>query len=207
MTKLRSTIPYLVKGTQGYRGTWQKGTGVLQGYQKCNPYPTPRVPLPQPLGGTLYPCCSLLTALQSEFEALKQSLVSSSEEASSSSNQSPCTAPTAVPPHPPTPSTSTSSMSVVQEGIAHPQHQWLQLVLDHPHCPPFIHHIDSATVPLTSYAMPDDVPQALEVHWHSGAPRYLGFDSNGDLCSSSTCHGSKITKLILLPQTSPLPHQ
>ena len=45
MTKLRSTIPYLVKGTQGYRGTWQKGAGVLQGYQKCNPYPTPRVPL------------------------------------------------------------------------------------------------------------------------------------------------------------------
>jgi len=59
MTKLRSTIPYLVKGTQGYRGTWQKGTGVLQGYQKCNPYPTPRVPLPQPLGGTPYPCRSL----------------------------------------------------------------------------------------------------------------------------------------------------
>ena len=64
MTKLRSTIPYLVKGTQGYRGTWQKGTGVLQGYQKCNPYPTPRVPLPQPLGGTLYPCHSLLIANQ-----------------------------------------------------------------------------------------------------------------------------------------------
>jgi len=51
MTKLRSTIPYLVKGTQGYRGT--AGVPKMQPlpYPQSTPIPTPggySVPLPFP---------------------------------------------------------------------------------------------------------------------------------------------------------------
>jgi len=72
-------------------------------------------------------------------------------------------------------------MSVVQEGIAHPDHQWLHAVIDNQYCPPAFKHIDSSMVPTYPLVIPKDVQQVLQVIYEADV-WFVGFDSNGDLC-------------------------
>ena len=147
---------------------------------------------------------SELMALWAEFEEFKNFYESSSSEASAHSSHSPYTAPTVVPHHPPSPSTE-SSMSVMQEGTAHPSHSWLQPILDHPQCPAFIQHVDSSMVPILSYALPDDVPQSVIVTYTKGSPRHLGLDSNGDLCVAATGNSERVVIFLAAPPGAPFP--
>ncbi|KIM55255.1 hypothetical protein SCLCIDRAFT_30499 [Scleroderma citrinum Foug A] len=140
-----------------------------------------------------------IAALRAEFEEFKQSYENSSLEASSSPPRSPRTAPTVVPPQPPSPSTTASSLSMTQECTSHPQHRWLQPVLDHPSCPALFHHIDSSMVPIYVFAMPDDVQRVLMVYTNARGPRYLGFDSNGDLYVSGHAPADLVITSINAP--------
>jgi len=116
-----------------------------------------------------------IAALRAEVQALRLL-----HEASTSLPLSPRTAPTVVPPQPPSPSAA-SSISMAQEGIAHPDHRWLQAVIDNQYCPPTFRHIDSSMVPSYPLAIPKDVQQVLQVIYEADV-RFMGFDSNGDLC-------------------------
>ena len=124
---------------------------------------------------------SQIEALWTDFKNFKQAHEASSSEAHPSPASSPQAVPTILPNDPPSPSSSTSSMSIVEESTAHPNHQWLQPIIDHRHSPVFICHIDSSMAPIYSHAMPDDVQQVLTVAYLKALPRYLGVDSNSDL--------------------------
>ena len=107
---------------------------------------------------------------------------------------------TVVPAHPPSPSIK-STMSVVQERTSHPQHTWIQPILDHPHCPAFLIHVDSSMVPIHSHVMPNDVYQAVMVMYPNESPRQLGFDSNGDLCVTGSSPGQNMVVCISANET------
>ncbi|KIM55474.1 hypothetical protein SCLCIDRAFT_30334 [Scleroderma citrinum Foug A] len=112
--------------------------------------------------------------------------------------------PQQCPPHPPSPSTA-SSISTVQEGVAHPSHGWLQPILDHDQCSAFLKHVDSSMVPIPSYTLPDDVPQSVIATYTKGSLRHLGLDSNGDLCVAATGISDKVVVFLALPSGVPLP--
>ncbi|KIM50867.1 hypothetical protein SCLCIDRAFT_33931 [Scleroderma citrinum Foug A] len=149
---------------------------------------------------------SELAALRAEFEEFKSSYESSSS-GDSSSSPSPSevhAASTVMPIHPPSPSSS-STMSIVQEKTSHPQHTWIQPILDHPHCLAFFHHVDSSMVPIHSHAMPEDIHQTVMVMYPKESPRQLGFDSNGDLCVAGSGPGQNVVVCISADETFPLP--
>ena len=150
---------------------------------------------------------SELAALQAEFEEFKSLYESSSSKGSSppSIASAPHAASTVVPAHPPSPST-VSTMSIVQERTTQPQHTWIQPILDHLHCPAFLHHVDSSMVPSHSHAMPDNVYQTIVVMYPKGSPRQLGFDSNGDLCVAGSSPASSMVVCISADKTFPPPH-
>jgi len=94
-------------------------------------------------------------------------------------------------------------MSIVQECTAHPEHQWLQVILDYPRCPTFLRHVDSSMVPLYSHALPDDVKRVVSIWYSQGAPRYIGFDSNGDLCVAEVTPQDVVEMMIAPPPSVP----
>jgi len=100
---------------------------------KPPPSPAPRAPtrpvapIPSKSPGVIAELHAEIAALRNEVQALR-----TLHEASLLAPHSPHTAPTVVPPHSPTHSSSSSSMSIVQEHTAHPEHQWLQVILDYP---------------------------------------------------------------------------
>ena len=163
-------------------------------------------PPSQPAQGlTIADLLSQIEELRSDFEKFKRAHEASSSEESPSPSPSPQVAPTVLPNDPPSPPSSTSSLSVAQECTAHPDHPWLQPVLDHAHSPPFVKHVDSSMVPLYSHSMPDDVQQVLMVNYSKGSPRFLGIDSNGDLQVSAQCRPSEVKMLINLTEDDPQP--
>ena len=83
-------------------------------------------------------------------------------------------------------------MFVTEESIAHPDHMWLQPVIDHEHAPPFICQINSSMVPIFSHAMPNDVQRV---------------DSNGDLHVSAQCLSDLVMMFINLTKNDPHPLQ
>ena len=97
------------------------------------------------------------------------------------------------------PSSPSSSISSVRSRTAHPDHQWLQPVLDHKHCPPFLRSIDSSMLPTLVYAIPDDVQQVLQVQHKNHPPVYIGIDSNGDLQVAAKAPGDLITLSVAMP--------
>ena len=146
-----------------------------------------------------------LMALQAEFEALKRSLGSQSSDASSSSpSLSLQTAPTVLPANHPPP-TPTSTMSSVQESTSHPQHSLLQLILNNECYPPLFKHIDSSMVPIYSHSIPNDVQAVLNVQYPKGSPRFMGFDSNGDLWVSAQAPHELIQMVLWATPQWPLP--
>ena len=156
-------------------------------------------------GLTIADLLSQIEALRVDFENFKRKHEASSSEASPSLLSSPQVAPTVLPNDPPSPPSSTSSMSMVEESKSHPNHQWLQPILDHRHSPAFIKRIDSSMVPLYSYAMPDDVQQIMAVAYPKASPRYLGVDFNGDLRVSAQCSSEFVTMFITLTESDPQP--
>ena len=97
------------------------------------------------------------------------------------------------------PSSPSSSISSVRSRTAHPDHQWLQAVLDHKHCPTFLKTIDSTMVPTLVYAIPDDVQQVLQVQHKNHPPVYIGIDSNGDLQVAAKAPGELVTISVAMP--------
>lgn len=156
-------------------------------------------------GLTIADLLSQIEALRVDFENFKCKHEASSSEASPSPLSSPQAAPTVLPNDPPSPPSSTSSMSMVEESKSHPNHQWLQPILDHRHSPAFIKRIDSSMVPLYSYAMPDNVQQIMAVAYPKASPRYLGVDFNGDLRVSAQCSSEFVTMFITLTESDPQP--
>jgi len=90
----------------------------------------PIFPIPSKSPSIIVELHTEITALYGEVQALHALHVASHE-----APLSPCTTPTIVPPHSPSHSSSLSSMSIVQECTTHPQHQWLQGILDYLRCP------------------------------------------------------------------------
>ena len=147
----------------------------------------------------------LLAGLQAEFKEFKSSYESSSSGDSSflpPTSEVHATS-TVVPAHPPSPSTR-STMSIVQERTSHPQHTWIQPILDHLHCPAFFLHVDSSMVPIHSHTMPEDIHQTIMVMYPKESPRQLGFDSNGDLCVAGSGPGQNVVVWISADETFPL---
>jgi len=139
-----------------------------------------------------------IAALRAEVQALRLL-----HEASTSLPLSPRTAPTVVPLQPPSPS-ATSSISMVQEGIAHPDHRWLQAIIDNQYCPPTFRHIDSCMVPSYPLIILEDVQQVLQVIYEADV-RFVGFDSNGNLCVAIWSPAELIIAAIVIRAGAPLP--
>ena len=156
-------------------------------------------------GPTIAELLSKIEELRSDFERFKRAHEASSSEDSSSPSSSPQAAPTVLPNDPPSPPSSTSSMSIVEESKAHPDHPWLTPIIEHRHSPVFIQRIDSSMAPVWSHAMPDDVQQVAAVSYPKASPRYLGVDSNGDLRVSAQCPSEHVTILINLTEDDPQP--
>ena len=93
---------------------------------------------------------------------------------------------------------------MVQEGIAHPDHRWLQAVIDNHYCPPTFHHINSSMVPSYPLVIPEDVQQVLQVIYEADV-RFVGFDSNGDLCVAVQSPAELIIAAIVIQAGAPLP--
>ena len=165
-------------------------------------YPTPPQSSVMP---TIADLLSQIEALRKDFENFKLTHEASSSEAPTSPASSPQAAPTVLPNDPPSPPSSTSSMSIVEESTAHPNHPWLQPIIDHKHSPVFIHRIDSSMAPIYSHAMPDDVQQVLAVGYPKASPRYLGVDSNGDLRVSAQCPSDLVCMFINFTEDDPQP--
>ena len=125
---------------------------------------------------------SVIAELRAEIAALwaKVQAPCSLHKASTVPPLSPCTNPTVMPPHPPSPSAALS-ISMVQEGVAHPNHRWLQAVINNQYCPPTFHHINSSMVPSYPLSILEDVQQVLQVIYEADI-QFVGFNSNGDLC-------------------------
>ena len=70
---------------------------------------------------------------------------------------------------------------MVQEEIFHPDHQWLQAIIDNQYCPPAFKHINSSMVPTYPLVIPEDVQQVLQVIYETDI-RFVSFNSNSDLC-------------------------
>lgn len=81
----------------------------------------------------------------------------------------------------------------------HPDHLWLQQVLDHTHCPPFIKSVDSGMAPRLCYTIPEDVQQVLQLQSLTFPPIYVGIDSNGDLQVAREADGDLVTVSIVMP--------
>ena len=181
-----------------------------QARSRAKPLPSTKSKAPAALPPTVSPSAEIsslrveIVALQTEFEEFKQSYESPSE--ASSSPLSPRTAPTVVSPQPPSPSTTTSSLSMTQERTSHPQHHWLQLILDHLSCPALFHHIDSSMVPIYIFAMPDDVQHVLMVYTNMRGCRYLGFNSNRDLYVAGHAPAKLIIMSINAPDNTSISH-
>lgn len=75
----------------------------------------------------------------------------------SNGHPSPHTAPTVVPHTPHPPSSPTISLALVKSHTAHPDHPWLQAILDHKQCPSFIQSIDSTMTLIFSHITPDNM--------------------------------------------------
>ena len=110
-----------------------------------------------------------------------------------------------LPNEPPSPPSSISSMSILEESTAHPDHPWLKPIIEHRYSPIFIRCIDSSMAPLYSHAMPDDVQQVAVVSYLKASPWYLGVDSNGDLWVSVQCLSEYVEILINLTEDDPQP--
>jgi len=136
-----------------------------------------------------------ITALWTKVQALRLL-----HEAPTSPPLSPRTAPTVMPPHPPSPCAA-SSISMVQEGIAH---RWLQAVINNQYCPPTFRHIDSSMVPSYPLVIPEDVQQVLQVIYEADV-RFVGFNSNGDLCVAIWSPAELIITAIVIRAGAPLP--
>jgi len=163
---------------------------------RAAPRPVAVIP-PQP-PGVIAELRQEITALRAEIQALRLL-----HEASTSLPLSPRTAPTVVPPQPPSPSAA-SSISMAQEGIAHPDHRWLQAIIDNQYCPPTFRHIDSSMVPSYPLAIPEDVQQVLQVIYEADV-RFVGFDSNGDLCVAIRSPAELVIAAIVVQAGALLP--
>ena len=140
-------------------------------------------------------CSAKIAALHVEIEVLCKKLFKALDHpALPSSHTILTTVPN--PTHPPPPP---SSVSSVKSYIAHPDHKWLQPVLDHKHCPPFLVSTDSSITPFLVYAIPDDVQQVLQVQHKHHPPVYIEIDSNGDLQMAIKAPGELITMSVIMP--------
>ena len=159
-----------------------------------HPKPTTTLPVSTPQKHTL--CSAEIAALRAEIALLCERLDAVLEHPPPPSS---CTilAAVPIPPHPSSPLSSTTES--VWSRTAHPDHQWLQGILDHKHCPPFLVSVDSSMAPTIRYAIPEDVQQVLQVQSSGNPPMYVGIDSNGDLQAASKVDGDLITMSIVMP--------
>ena len=156
--------------------------------------PPSKTPLPPPPKQHTT-CTAEIAALRAEIEALRKKMA---ELLKHQAPPSPCTilAMAPIPTQPPPPPLSTTS---VRSCTAHPDHPWLQQVLDHKHCPPFIKSVDSGMAPRLRYTIPEDVQQVLQVQSSTFPPVYVGIDSNGDLQVAREADGNLVTISIVMP--------
>ena len=177
---------------------------------RSKPPPTtaaqPKAPPGRPEKKTSPTLDAVIAELRAEISALRREVAAlqAQHEASHIPSISPRTAPTVVPPQPPSPSTA-SSISIAQEGVAHPGHHWLQPILDHAQCPPFIKHIDSSMVPTYSFDLPEETQQVLQIIYSADMPRFAGFDSNGNLFVAIRSSPELVVAAIVVPPGAPFP--
>ena len=130
------------------------------------------------------PCLVEIAALHVEIAALRKKL---DEVLEHPHPPSPCTILATVlkSPQPRPSSPTSSSLTSIRSGMAHPDHPWLQAVLDHPQCPHFVRSIDSSMSPFfikDGGSIPEDVQQVVQLMSPTRSTTcYVGVDSNGDL--------------------------
>ena len=157
---------------------------------------TTNTPAPQPPPQKHTSCSAEIAALRTEIEVLRKKLDASLEHPPPPSPRT-ILATVRLPSCPSSPSPSTSAS--VRSRTPHPDYQWLQPILDHKHCPPFLVSVDSSMAPSLCYAIPEDVQQVLQVQCKGHPPMYVGIDSNGDLQVAGKADGDLITLSIVMP--------
>lgn len=87
--------------------------------------------------------------------------------------------------------------------MAHPDHPWLQAVLDHKQCPPFIKSIDSSMSPIFvrgGGSVSEDVQQVVQLlSLTRTKSSYIGIDTNGDLQVATKVPASIVHSAIAMP--------
>ena len=97
-------------------------------------------------------------------------------------------------------------MSIAVDSLAHPQHSWLQPLLDNKHCPLSIHHsVDSSMVPFYPLSMPEDMQLVVQAIFSADAPRFVGLDSNGDLQVAIQAPSELVVSAIVMLEGAQLP--
>ena len=157
---------------------------------------TADTPAPQTPPSKHTSCAAEIAALRAEIAVLRKKLDASLEHPPPPSPRT-ILATVHPPSRPPSPSPSTSAS--VRSRTAHPDHPWLQPILSHKHCPPFLVSVDSSMAPTLSYAIPEDVQQVLQVQCKGHPPMYVGIDSNGDLHVAGKADGDLITMSLAMP--------
>ena len=88
--------------------------------------------------------------------------------------------------------------------MAHPDHPWLQAVLDHANCPPFIRSINSSMSPFFvtgGGSVPEDVQQVVQLLSLTGPTScYIGIDSNGNLQVARKAPAAIVHSALAMPR-------
>ena len=163
----------------------------IQPTPKPGPRAPPTLPSPPTDKSAMCPplkqhasCSAEIATLHAEIADLRKKIA---EVLDHPPPPSPCTILATVlkPPHSCPSSPTSSSLTSIRSDMAHPDHPWLQEVLDHAQCPPFIRSIDSSMSPYFVTGggnMPEDMHQVVQLlSLTRTKPCYIGIDSNGDL--------------------------
>lgn len=154
-----------------------------------------------------HPTCSAeIAALRAEVEALQKKLAEYLEHPTPPSPRTILASVLKSPqpqPSPSTPTSPSSSLTSIRSSMAHPDHPWLQAVLDHKQCPPFIKSIDSSMIPIFvsgGGSISEDMQQVVQLLSSTRTKSaYIGIDSNGDLQVATKVPASIVHSAIAMP--------
>ena len=168
----------------------------------CPSPPTSKTTLcPLPTQHTL--CSTKIVALCAEIADLQKKITEVLEHPLPSSPHT-ILATVLKPPQSRPSSPTLSSLMSIRSGMAHLDHPWLQVVLDHAQCPPFMRSIDSSMSPCFitgGGSMPKDVQQVIQLLSLTRTTLcYIGVDSNGDLQVAKRAPVEIIHSVIAMPR-------
>ncbi|KIM58275.1 hypothetical protein SCLCIDRAFT_1098160 [Scleroderma citrinum Foug A] len=164
------------------------------------PASPPRPPPPQPNPTHFYASLSELEELRHETDKIRKEFAELRALVQTPLDPPSQTVVRAESPVNPLPSP-VPSITPIQSCTAHPDHPWLQAILELPDCPPLLHNVNSGMVPIFSKHMPESIQQAIRVIPVGSHRYYLGFDTNGDLQVAAQAPRKLVTTPVYIPAT------